>query len=238
MSVISKPPIEYYYDSHLTEEDRMSYNELQARLVKYLIDLLEWLFRREGWYIALDLAIYVTDNPEEVPTAPDVAVYKGLVLPAGRENYLTSWRVNRPESPPPAVVFEIASGKTWQKDLEEKPEAYARMGVREYVYFDPRPKRPLRSPHLRVWRMAAGTLVEVPADERGWVWSEELESWLVPEGQWLRLSEQNGTMRLTAVEAERAAKEAERAAKEAERAQKERAWAELRKFGVDPETLR
>jgi len=258
MSVISKPPIEYNYDSHVTEEDLMGYNALQARLAAYLLAVLKWMFRSEGWFIALDLNIYMSPDPYEVPTVPDLAVYKGVVLDEEQEALILSWRIDPPGTPPPAVVFEVASKDTWQKDLNEKPDIYARMGVSEYVYIDARPKRPSGSPELRVWRMVEGRARELPADEQGRVWSEELQSWLVPEAGWLRLYEQNGRLRLSgeeaeraakeieraakeaeraAKEAERAAKEAERAAKEAERALKERAWAELRKFGVDPENL-
>ncbi|HET6383220.1 MAG TPA: Uma2 family endonuclease [Armatimonadota bacterium] len=230
MSVISKPPIEYYYDSHLTEEDLMGYNALQARLATYILALLRWMFRGEGWFIALDLNIYLTPAPDEVPTVPDVAVYKGVVLDEEQEARVLSWRIDPPEAPPPAVVFEVASKDTWQKDLNDKPEIYARMGVREYVYLDARLKRPAGSPGLRVWRMADGRAIELPADESGRVWSDELQSWLVPEAGWLRLYERSGLMRLTG-------EETERAAKEVERELKERAWAALRKLGVDPENL-
>ncbi|HET6385844.1 MAG TPA: Uma2 family endonuclease [Armatimonadota bacterium] len=230
MSVISKSRIDYYYDSHLTEEDLMGYNKFQADLVKYLLKLLEWLFHIEGWYVALDLNVYMTPDPREVPTVPEIAVYKTVVLAENQDDNISSWRIDPPEFPPPAIVLEVASKDTYLKDLVEKPETYARMGVKEYVYFDPRTRRPKDSPKLKVWRMTQGRAVELPADERGRVWSEELQSWLVPEARWLRLSDGNGQMRLTG-------EEAERAAKEAERELKERAWEALRKLGVDPESL-
>ncbi|MCA1595190.1 MAG: Uma2 family endonuclease [Chloroflexi bacterium] len=237
MTTVARPSVEYYFDCHPTPEDLMGYNELQARLVKYLLDVLGWLFRTEGWYIAMDLNIYVSDDSREEPAAPDVAVFKGVALPDERDEFISSWRVAPPDAPAPAIVFEVASAGTWRKDLEQKPGVYALMGVREYVYFDPRPRRPKGSPAMRVWRMEEGTPVELPADEQGRVWSEELRSWLGADGKMLRLFERNGQMRLTGEEAERAEKEVERAEKEAERARKERAWAELRKMGVDPESL-
>ncbi|MCA1595118.1 MAG: hypothetical protein LC772_01650, partial [Chloroflexi bacterium] len=88
MSTITRAPVEYYFDHHPTEEDLMGYNELQARLVRYLMHVLEWLFRAEGWYIAMDLNIYVTLNHHEQPSAPDVAVFKGVVLEEDREDYI------------------------------------------------------------------------------------------------------------------------------------------------------
>ncbi len=68
------------------------------------------------------------------------------------------------------------------------------------------------------------------ADERGWLWSDELEGWLAAEREHLRLDDADGVMRLTGEEAERAAKEQERAAKE-------RAWAKLQELGFNPEDL-
>jgi hypothetical protein len=87
-------------------------------------------------------------------------------------------------------------------------------------------------------------MVERPADPRGWIWSAELESWLVSDGSLLRLYDRDGRMRMTegeahraAKEAERVAKEAERAAKEAERVAKETAWAKLRELGISRKAL-
>ncbi len=35
--------------------------------------------------------------------------------------------------------FEILSEETWRKDVEEKPDLYARLGVHEYFAYDPNP---------------------------------------------------------------------------------------------------
>ena len=220
---VKTPAVEYYYDLHPTEEDLMGYSELQSDFVEYLGPVLKWLFREEGWFIPQELNLYMTDDPKERPVVPDIAVFKGVVRPADSDDYLKSWRVRPPDQPPPAIVFEVASDDTWQKDLEEKPEIYARMGVREYVYFDGRPRRPRRSPKLKVWRNQDRKAVELPSNGRGWVWSEELESWLVPDRKLLRLYDRSSQRRLTGEEAERRAKE--------------RAWEALRRLGVDPETL-
>ena len=80
-------------------------------------------------------------------------------------------------------------------------------------------------------------MTERPVDQRGWIWSAELESWLVSDGSLLRLYDRDGLMRMTEGEAQRAAKESERVAKESERAAKETAWAKLRELGIDPESL-
>src|SRR5436309_1617773 len=63
--------------------------------------------------------------------APDIAVIKGVPV-----RPVNSWRVGR-TGPAPEVVFEILSAETWKKDVEEKPVAYARMGIQEYFAYDP-----------------------------------------------------------------------------------------------------
>ncbi len=62
------------------------------------------------------------------------------------------------------------------------------------------------------------------------MWSEQLESWLVPDGAFLRLYDKSGQMRLTGVEAE-----ARRANNEMRRVQA--LEDKLRSLGVDPDQL-
>jgi hypothetical protein len=106
---------------------------------------------------------------------------------------------------------------------------------------------------------------KIVPDEQGRLWSVHLDSWLVPDGPYLRLSDRYGNMRLTGeeaairraeVEAMKAQLEAKRADMEARRAQREaearqaearRADAEssraealaekLRSLGVDPDKI-
>jgi hypothetical protein len=127
-------------------------------------------------------------------------------LPPSRKG---SYYVGR-HGPPPPVVFEISSDATWQKDLEEKPAQYASMGVSEYFAFDPN----LPSfwtgnwrtyGRLVGWRKQANSVQheEIPKDEAGRLWSEQLQSWLVMDGKLLRLYNAEGQLRLTEAEAGR-----------------------------------
>ncbi|MDQ2733010.1 MAG: hypothetical protein M3Y56_15240, partial [Armatimonadota bacterium] len=117
--------------------------------------------------------------------------------------------------------------------------------------YDGRPEVRAGVRRLRGWYPQGGTFVEMLHDERGWLWSAGLNSWLIPDGAFLRLYDLNLEVRLTGEEAERALKEREhalrevertqleqeRTQKEQERAQKERAWAKLREVGIDPASL-
>ena len=152
---------------------------------------------------------------------------------------LRSWRLYEQNRPPPQVVFEIALAETWMEDLQDKPLQYAALGVREYYAYDPNdpPYWKNAAQRVRGWWIVDGKVREQMPDARGWLWSAEIDSWLVQDGLFLRLFDRDGRQRLTAGEAGRAAKEAEHADEEAERAAKERAWAKLRELGVDPESL-
>lgn len=141
---------------------------------------------------------------------------------------MTSWRVGK-TGPAPQVVFEIASKETWDKDLEEKPERYARMGVKEYFAYDAY-ERPLRRTRIRGgksgglpqrrlgWQLDQERRVMqevLPANPDRRIWSFHLESWLVPEGAYLRLYDNQGNLRRTGMEGEARRAEAEAMQKEA-----------------------
>jgi Uma2 family endonuclease len=249
--------IEYYYDSHPTEEDLMPESDPHATLVRYLMLILEWLYHEQGWYIAENLGIYQTRDSHEKPMAPDVAVFKGVALSKQERRQLRSWKLAQAERPAPTVVFEIASDETWQNDVEDKPSAYARMGVKEYFFYDPREPK-LVATRLRGWLNVDGRCFEQTPDGGGRLWSEELQSYLVPDDAILRLFDAEGSARLTGEEAAReaedaqhqarvkeqrarrkaeAALESERTARQAEKAARERAEARLRELGIDPDAF-
>ena len=116
----------YYYDSHPTEEDLMGETLPHADLVDYLKEVLAWLFRGRACAIYKNFNFYQTPDKHEKPLAPDLAVIKGIT-----QRPVRSWRVGV-HGPAPHVVFEIASEETWTRDLLEKPDRYALMGVQEY----------------------------------------------------------------------------------------------------------
>jgi Uma2 family endonuclease len=220
----------HYYDQHPTEEDLMGESVAQSRLIAYLLQVLEWRYRAEGWFVVSDLNIYRRKQRYERPLVPDVALFKGVVLAEPTWRGLRSWRMYEPDRPPPQVVFEICSDTTWRDDLFVKPAKYATLGVQEYFAYDPNepPYFPRPGERLRGWRYVGGTPEELPIDTHGRLWSDELASYLVPDGAFLRLYDHDGQMRLTQAEAAAADAATERAAKEA-------AWARLRALGIDPD---
>ncbi|HKV57261.1 MAG TPA: Uma2 family endonuclease [Ktedonobacteraceae bacterium] len=207
--------VEYYYDSHSTEEDLMGETAFHRALVRYLVDVLTWLFQGQLCAIYDNLNIYQTANPHEYPLAPDATVIKGVAY----QPTIRSWRVGK-SGPAPQVVFEIASEETWKKDLKEKPLRYARMGVHEYFAYDPHelPLPASRNRRLFGWQLDQDSQImqEMRPAPDGSLWSASLESWLVPDGATLRLYDRNGQMRLTYGEAADQRAEAEARQKQAE----------------------
>lgn len=193
----SHPKVAYYHDAHPTKEDLVPEASFHARLVRYLIEVLSWLYREQLCAIHDNLNFYQTAYWFEHPLAPDIALIKGVPFLG-----IKSWRVGT-MGPAPQVVFEIASEETWGNDLEKKPFRYAHMGAKEYFAYDPNepPLRGKESPRLFGWHL--DPIVQpmaVGAD--GQLWSPHLESFLVPDDAYLRLYDHNWQLRLTRAEAE------------------------------------
>jgi len=233
----NKDVVHYYYDSHPTQEDLMGESRPHAVLVEYLKQVLEWLFHNQACAIYENFNFFQTSDENEYPLAPDVALIKGVTHSPD-----ISWRVGT-DGPAPQVVFEIASPKTWARDLEEKPAEYAAMGVQEFYAYDPYmtplPLSRRKGGRLFGWHRdgRTGQMRRLSLRSDGSLWSPHLESFLVPDGAFLRLYDHTGNLRLTKgeVDALRADSEARRADIEAEQ---KRIFAEkLRSLGIDPEQL-
>ncbi|MBV9691230.1 MAG: Uma2 family endonuclease [Ktedonobacteraceae bacterium] len=210
----------YYYDLHPTAEDLVEETEDHSTLIYYLRGVLTVLFAGQRCRVYYNLNFYQTANRKEYPVAPDIAVIKGVEV--GR---VRSWRVGK-TGPAPHVVLEIASQETWDKDLEEKPSKYAAMGVEEYFAYDPNEPTLLRDGRrLFGWRLdrATRTMHALPIDAQGRLWSLHLESYLVPDGAYLRLYDSAGQLRPTQAETEK-----RRADALAEK---------LRSLGIDPDQI-
>jgi Uma2 family endonuclease len=218
--------VRYYYDYHPTEEDLMGETASHSLLIRYLSEVLSWLFHDQICAIYENLNFYQTLDSREYPVAPDLAVIKGVPLERVR-----SWAPGR-IGVPPQVIFEILSQETGKKDLREKPAKYASLGVQEYFAYDPNEPPISRATVNRLfgWRLDSrhGQMVEMIPNAKGWLWSKQLDSWLVPEGADLRLYDRYHRQRLTEAQAEallkvqavqRAAQQAEKAAQETRRAQ-------------------
>ncbi len=82
-------------------EDEMPESGPQSVTIRYLISVLEVLFRLEGWYIIGNVPIIQPGFPK---VAPDVAVYPVRVSRA-EHDVLKSWLMAQPNRPAPLMVF-------------------------------------------------------------------------------------------------------------------------------------
>jgi Uma2 family endonuclease len=191
--------VRYYYDSHATEKDRMGQPAAHSSLLHYLWDVLKWLFHEQTCAIYSNLNFYQTSNPFEYPEEPDLAVIKGIAYQKFARHYHVGV-----SGPAPHVIFEAASDETWRVDLEEKPLRYAHMGVQEYFAYDPYEPLLPESGNQRLfgWQLDPDKRImrKMPPALDGSLWSQHLESRLVPDGYNLRLYDEHNQMRLTGAE--------------------------------------
>jgi hypothetical protein len=120
---------------------------------------------------------YEQGNPAAC-LAPDLLLAKG-VTKWDRPNFLL-W-----EETVPSLVAEITSRKTRREDKTRKQSVYERIGVEEYVLFDPFGEY-LR-PRLQGYRLAGKLYRPIPLDKDGSLLSRTTDLTFRPEGQRLRM---------------------------------------------------
>ncbi|MFQ5855404.1 MAG: Uma2 family endonuclease [Anaerolineae bacterium] len=172
---------------------------------------------------------------------PDFFVIKGVDGERDRE----AWIVWEEKGRYPNLIVELSSPTTRDVDLGPKKELYEQtFRTPEYFCYDPDQKR------LMGWRLGDGQYLELEPNERGWLWSKELNLWLGTwEGEylritatWLRFHTAEGELVLTGEEAARAEAEAERRRAQQERRRAEQAEERARRLeeqlqalGAEPE---
>jgi Uma2 family endonuclease len=202
----------YYYEGEYLDEDEMPENFIQHELSNYLEEILRWHFRSEKYLVSGNINIYRKGRYKE-RVAPDVMVVKELGVAVESLRREGSYEIDPPKRPAPAVAIEIISEGTASYDIktENKPSRYGEMGVREYFAFDP--EDALGTVKLRGWRYIEGLRTEVSSDKRGWMWSNELECWLVPDDMVLQFYDKTDKRLPTGREAEAERAEQERLGK-------------------------
>jgi hypothetical protein len=130
------------------------------------IELLQHYFLNQRVYVSGNLLVYYEQGNPRKFVVPDMFVAKD-VSPDNRRVFKT-WV----ERKVPAVVIETTSRKTRRKDTQDKPELYARLGVKEYFLFDC--LQEYLDPPLQGQRLVGSAYQPIPADETGAIVSEEL----------------------------------------------------------------
>ena len=189
---------------------------------------------------------------------PDVFV----VLNVDGTRDRNSWIVWQEDGRYPDVIIELASPSTIRTDLGMKKTLYEQtFRTAEYFCYDPDERE------LRGWRLHDGHYQDIPPNEQGWQWSQELQLWLGAwdgefqrlNARWPRFYTEHHELVLTFAEAEllvaqqerqqadaerqRAEAERQRAEAERQRAEEaerraERLAAKLRELGLAEESFR
>ena len=177
-----------------TIENYMPENNIHFQLTMTLATMLQlFLLDRSGSYVFGDIMFYYERGNPTKFVAPD------LMICLDKENEPSPgvyklWN----EKSVPAVVIELASQTTWQKDVGTKVKLYEKLGVKEYFIFDPQYN--CLSEPLIAYRLTNGILVrqEVTDDT---AFCESLGLKLVNTNKTLRLLEpKSGEYLLTAEE--------------------------------------
>lgn len=211
-------PIQRYYQIYPEERD-MAESYQHRDLTDYLKNLLRWYYIGQDVTVTANLIIH----DKTYYTAPDVAIIKGVSPTVTQLQYLTGWEINPPNRPAPSVVFEILS-KEYDKDVNptKNRATYGALGVQEYFVYDPLGYWDSEV-KLRGWQYQNQKPQELTPDAQGRIWSASLDSYLVPGGGWLYLTDANGQRRLTEGETDKT--------------QLNDLLAKLREKGIDPDTL-
>ena len=145
-------------------------------------DLIGGLERRyadtpDVW-VGGNLFLYYRKGNSRAFVAPDVLMARG-VTNWKRDNYLL-W-----EEQPPCLIFEITSYSTQREDLSKKKDIYEKIGVQEYILFDPYGE--YLKPRLQGFRLHEGRYEPIPPNVDGTLDSRTTGLILRSEGERLRL---------------------------------------------------
>ena len=128
---LSEDDPDIFYPS--SDGEPLAESDLQFTPLTETVHVLRQRYRdRNDVYVAGNLLLYYRMNDNEVRVAPDVLVVFGA------EDYpRDSYIVWREDGKVPDFVMEIASPSTYSRDITEKRDLYAGLGVTEYWRFDP-----------------------------------------------------------------------------------------------------
>lgn len=139
----------------------MGESEVHIREMMRLFQMLDQHFALDAnVYVGADLMMYYERGNIGAVVAPDVMVSMGVPKSPSR----TSYRVWE-EPGPPTFVIEVTSKSSRETDRALKPYVYARLGVREYVLYDP--THDYLNPIVQGFRFVDGVPVEMTPDAEG-----------------------------------------------------------------------
>jgi Uma2 family endonuclease len=184
--------------------------------IALLKEVLAWHWRdREDFFVGGNMFVYYSLDRLLRPQfrGPDFFYVAGV----DRRKHRDKWVFWTEESKSPDLIIEFLSPSTAKVDRTTKKDLYEKnWKTAEYFCYDP------DLGELEGWRLEGGRYKEMAADERGWMWSEQLGLWLGKwsgefhglDAVWLRFYDAQGQRILLPAESEK-----ERADRERKRAE-------------------
>ncbi|MEA5553182.1 Uma2 family endonuclease [Anabaena cylindrica UHCC 0172] len=214
------PPGDLYSDEPPVE------TELHLRQIILLFKCLEWLWKdRNDFYATGNMSIYYSPNQKksEDSRGPDFFV----VLETERKTR-KSWVVWNEDGKYPNMIVEILSPSTAKTDREFKKQLYQNtFRTPDYFWFDP------YTLEFAGFHLLDGKYQPLAANEKGHLWSQQLELYLGIHDGLLRYFTLEGNLVPTPEESAEQEAKARKAADE----KAARLAAKLRELNVDPETI-
>jgi Uma2 family endonuclease len=139
----------------------MAESDLHREEMVYLIQALQEHFRdTPDVYVAGNLFLYYEKGVPSAVVAPDLFVVYGV--PKGPRKSYKLWHEG---GRVPSLVVEVTSDTTREEDLSEKKDRYRRLGVEEYILFDP--LGDYLSPRLQGLRLVSSRYVKMRPEKDG-----------------------------------------------------------------------
>ncbi|MGI0483623.1 Uma2 family endonuclease [Geminocystis sp. CENA526] len=206
-----------------------TYQHLQQIII--LLKSLQWLWQdKQDYFCAGNLTIYYSPNQKksEYFRGPDFFV----VLNTTNDETRKSWVVWEEGGKYPNVIVEILSDSTAKFDRDGKKAIYQDIfRTPDYFWFDP------FTLEFQGFTLISGTYQPIKANEKGWLYSEQLELYLglhegklryfTPNGELVATPEESAMEERQQAQIERQQKELAKQQAQIERQQKELALQEI-----------
>jgi Uma2 family endonuclease len=204
-----------------SDDQPMSDSQLGGAEMVRITQTLQAAFAdRPDVYVWMNMFVYYERGNPAAVFSPDVFVVTGVP----KEPMRRTWKVWE-EGKQPTVIFEVASSSTYRDDALRKMLLYARLGVEEYVLYDPHAEF-LREP-LQGYRLDGRTYVPLATDAAGALLSDALGMRLMLVDGRLRFVDRQTGRELLSPDEQLDAEQAAREAAEARAAAAEARAAEL-----------
>lgn len=166
-----------------SDGEPMAETEVHLDETMYLIEALRERFRADSdVYVAGDMLLYFVEGDPRSCVSPDVFVVKGV--PKKRRRVYKFWEEG---GRGPCFVIEVTSDSTENEDRVKKKALYERLGVEEYVLYDPLGE--YLDPRIQGYRLVRGRYQPIRLERDGSLVSRSTGVTLRMEGDEIRTVE-------------------------------------------------